>query len=177
MSYSEYADLFKSAQQNKNAKYKCFVFDLKNSRQLNDEIRYEAQIKSILTFNAMTKDLKELEIELGKKILIDEYPVTFSEEIANNKNTYAFLNNPTILNGDCFAFYCYNNVSAKDIKSLFLEQCKKNENEFVYNFSEGNFETLHIKEKNTKLWIGYIAQFLSYIKTDIIQYKNEEKIM
>ena len=178
MSYTEYYDLFVNAQQNKDAKYKCFVFDLVGSKTMDKNQRYDAQVKSIHTLNALAKDLKFLETKLGKKILVDENPVRYAVNIASPKDKlFAFLSNPAIVNGDCFVLYCHNGIKTEDIKKLFLKECKKVGNQFAYNFVEGNFETLDVNEKDKKYWVGYVAQQLSNIKQEKIQFKNEEMTM
>lgn len=178
MSYTEYYDLFKKAQQNKDAKYKCFVFDLVGSKTMDENKRYDAQVKSIHTLNALAKDLKMLEFQHNKKIVLNEPPIFISNNVASPKNKLlAFLSNPTIINGDCFVVYCYNDIDAKVVKELFLKECKNNNNEYAYNFAEGNFETLDIEERNKKYWVGYVAQQLSTIKQEKIQFKNQEMTM
>lgn len=178
MSYTEYYDLFVNAQQNKDAKYKCFVFDLVGSKTMSEIERYDAQVKSIHTLNALAQDLKFLGLKLGKRILLDEGPVSHVVNVANPKNKlFAFLNNPAIVNGDCFVLYCNNCIKTEDIKKIFLKECKNNNNQYEYNFVEGNFETLDVNERDKKYWIGYVAQQLSNFKQEKIQFKNEEMTM
>ena len=179
MSYTEYKDLFLKAQQNKNAEYKAVVFDLVGSKKMSKEERYDAQVKSIKTFNYMLRDLWAVERIVGQKILLNEKPVKIVNNIAKpNNEQFAYLSNPTILCGDCFVFYFKNDlIEAEDVKKLFMESAEKVKNTYAYNFAEGNFETLDINEQGKKYWIGHVAQQLSNNKTEKIQFKAEQEEM
>ena len=58
MSYEEYNDLFIKAQQNDNAKYIAFVFDIKSSKLMDKRTRKSAQLKTFNTINLMIKYIK-----------------------------------------------------------------------------------------------------------------------
>lgn len=177
MSYTEYLDLFKKAQKNENAEYKAVVFDLADSKKMSDQERYDAQLKSIKTFNNMLRDLWAIEKIIGTKLLLNEKPVKQVNNIAKPNNPqFAYLSNPTILNGDSFVFYFKNDIiELDDIKNLFLQNAERTKNTYCYHIAEGKFETLDINEQGKKYWIGHVAQQLSNLKTDKIQYKKEEQ--
>lgn len=167
MSYFEYDDLYLKAQK-RNAKFIAFVFDIKNSKSMDKNTRYIAQIKTIETIDLMIKKTNELENNTNKKILINESPVQKLDNIINMKDkTYMYLNNPCILFGDSFCFYCYNNsISVNDFKILFKKCCEKCKNNTKYHFNYGKFETLKYEEANEKYYIGYIVEKLSKEKIE-----------
>ena len=177
MSYTEFKKLYLKAQKNKNAKYQCVVFDLVGSKKMTELERFDAQVKSIKTFNEMLKQLKVAEFLASKPILLDKKPVSVVKDISKPKNNILmYLNNPVILNGDCFVFYLYNNaISINELKSLFYLSAEKTGNKYEYNFAQANFETLDATKQNKKYWIGHVAQQLSNSKQQ--QIKNQEKEM
>lgn len=167
MSYEEYNDLFLKAQKNKNAKYIAFVFDIKSSKLMDNLTRLNAQLKTFDTIDLMIEKLNKLEEKENRKILIDETPVQKIDNILNLKNnTFSFLNNPCVISGDSFAFYCYNNsIEIEQFKEIFLKAAKICKNTTKYHFSYGNFETLNYNESNEKYYIGYIVDKLSKEKS------------
>ena len=179
MSYTEYKDLFEKAQKNPNAKYKCVIFDLVGSKQMSASERYEAQVKSIDTFNDLLKQLKNLQFFVEEKLLVNEGPVCLVKNIADPKdNLKPFLSNPAILRGDCFVFYLQNNtVEMDDIKKMFKYSAEKFNNTFAYHICSGQFETLDVNERNEKYWIGYVSEQLENQKQEKIQYKQNEMTM
>lgn len=179
MSYTEYKDLFEKAQKNPNAKYKCVVFDLVGSKKMSEKERYLAQVKSIHTFNDLAKQLRLLQFIIEEKLLVNEEPVSLVKNITEPKNNLMpFLSNPAILNGDCFVFYLQNNtIGMDDIKKMFMYAAEKCNNEYAYNISSGQFETLDVNERNEKYWIGYVAQQLESQKHEKIQYDQNKMTM
>ena len=122
MSYEEYNDLFIKAQQNDNAKYIAFVFDIKSSKLMDKRTRKSAQLKTFNTINLMIKYIKTLEVECKNKILINELPVLTTDNVTKPRNEMlSYLNNPCVVFGDSFAFYCYNNsIKTRDFIDIFM---------------------------------------------------------
>ncbi|MBE5745937.1 MAG: hypothetical protein E7359_01430 [Clostridiales bacterium] len=169
MSYFEYDDLYLKAQQNKNAKYIAFCFDISNSKLMESRERLTAQIKSFETIDLVIKCLNKLEDKENKKILLDEKPVQKVESIIKTKDkTFSYLNNPCVLFGDSFVFYCYNkSISPEDFLKIFQACCNQARNKTKYHFNLGHFETLNYEDANKQYYIGYIAEKIAKEKTHI----------
>ena len=125
------------------------------------------------------KGIKQAEFLYDTTILLNKKPVSVTADISKQKNKMLiYLNNPVILNGDCFVFYLFNNtLNEAEIKSLFYQSADKNNNNYAYNFAQANFETLDATKQDKKYWIGHVAQQLSYAKQDKVQVKQEEMTM
>jgi len=168
MSYEEYNDLFLKAQKNEHAKYIAFVLDIKSSKLMDKKTRERAQLKSFNTLNLMIKQFNLLEKKLNKKILVDELPVLKVENITKIKSKIInFLNNPCVVFGDSFAFYCYNDIIMKeDFENIFKQCAKVCNNNTKYHINIGKFETLYYNEANEKYYIGYAVEKLCKEKND-----------
>lgn len=169
MSYEEYDDLFLKAQQNENAEYTAFILDIKNSRLMNNKTRKSAQLKTFNTLNLMVKYFKVLEEKTNEKILIDEIPVFKVKNITKPKITMLnYLNNPCVVFGDSFAFYCYDNTINKEKFINIFKYCARIcNNNIKYHFSSAKFETLYYNEANEKYYIGYVVEKLSKEKNNL----------
>ncbi len=176
MSYSEYNDLYKKAQKNKNAPYVCFSFDLAGSKKLNSEQFAFQQEAMIQTMKDMVTLIKHLEQKNNTKILLSDENVKICPEITS-KNFFVFLNNPCTTSGDFHAFYVYNNsIKEKDFLKLFLHCAKANNLYYNYHFQSANFETTKIQESHSKYYIGDCIGYLNYNKNDkIISVANQNE--
>lgn len=169
MSYFEYDDLYLKAQQNKNAKYIAFCFDIRNSKLMGSNERLTAQIKSFETIDLVIQCLNQLEEKENKKILLDEKPVQKLNNILKTKDkTYSYLNNPCVLFGDSFVFYCYNNsITPDDFLKIFQACCNEARNKTKYHFNLGVFETLNYNEANNEYYIGYLVEKIAKEKSNV----------
>ena len=168
MSYEEYRDLFVKAQNNNSAPYKCFSFDMKNSKTMNSDERYLAQIATFNTINNLTKKLLDIETQNKNKILLtnNEIKIVKNIPIRNNINTI-YYSNPCFTAGDSFHFYTYNNsISDEEFLNLFIEALKEENNYHTYHFASGNFETTNYSEANKKYYVGYIIAELTNNKNN-----------
>ena len=160
MSYDEYKDLFDKAQQ-KDTKYVAFVFDIKGSKKLPDKERYIAQIKTYETINLLTKKLKMIEKVYNKQILIEDPLLPIIDDI-KKRPKHTILSNPCFINGDCFAFFCYNHSISTDLfKGLFNLCAEQVDNKYAYHFATGKFETLDYGKGSKEYYAGYIIQQLT----------------
>ncbi len=162
MSYEEFEKEFNNAQKNKNAPYRMFVFDIKNSRKMSEYIRYDAQVKSLKTMILLAKKVLEIEENLGKRILFQDERVKLNVNFAlSNPN----LSNPCVNCGDAFAISIFNGIcSDNEILNLFLESAKSVGNLYAYNVSIGNFETTDYSIAAKKCYIGYCLSELCFNK-------------
>lgn len=153
MSYTEYENEFKNAQKNADAPYRMFVFDLKNSKKMDDYTRFDAQIKSKNTLQTFAKELQKFETQTGKSILLHDENVKLNLEFnLSNPN----LSNPTIVCGDSFAISILRgSCSDKEMIDLFLKIAKTFDNKYPYNVSIANFETTDYMKATKECYIGY----------------------
>lgn len=162
MSYNEYEREFINAQNNPHAPYRMFAFDLKNSKMMDEDVRYDAQIKSIETMKLLALALKEVEDKIGKRILF------FDERVKLNVNMDAypsFLGNPSFSAGDAFVISIFNgSCSDEEMIDYFLQCAKEVGNNYPYNVSMGNFETTDYSLATKKCYIGYCAAKLDLDK-------------
>lgn len=162
MSYEEFKNEFINAQKNINAPYRMFVFDIKNSKNMNDEIRFDAQIKSVKTLIFLAKALQEIEIKTGKKILFQDERVKLNLDFSIPNPNIA---NPCVNIGDSFVISIFNgSCSDKKIIETFLKSLKKFDNQYTYNLTIGNFETTDYGLAATKCYIGYCMSELCFNK-------------
>ena len=161
MSYDEYNDLYRNAQAS-DTKYIAFVLDIKESKKMDSEERYNAQIKSFETFNLLIKTINYLEKKNNIKILVDDFPVQRVKQITEiNNNGFAYLNNPCVVFGDSFGFYCYNNtINSKQFKAIFSSCAKICNNQTKYHFKSAKFETLKYEDGAKKYYLGYAIEKL-----------------
>ena len=171
MSYEEYNDLYLKAQRS-DAKFIAFVLDIKESREMDNKTRYNAQIKTFETLNLLIESINLLEQKNNVKILVNDLPVKRVKKITEvNSSGFAYLNNPCVVFGDSFAFYCYNNaLEEKQFRALLKNCAKVCNNETQYHFNSAKFETLNYEEGNNKYYLGYAIEKLCKDK------KNEEVI-
>lgn len=168
MSYEEYRDLFIKAQNNNSAPYKCFSFDIKNSKTLNSDERYLAQIATFNTINTLTQKLLKLEKEQNRKILLIDRNIKIAKIITNDMlPDKIYYSNPCFISGDSFHFYTYNNsISDEEFLNLFIEALKEENNYHTYHFASGKFETTNYSEANKKYYVGYIIAELTNNKNN-----------
>ena len=160
MSYDEYRDLFIKAQNNSNAPYMCFSFDLKNSKNMDNNERYLAQKLTFETINLFTKKILDLQKQENRNILLknDEIKICKNMPVDRIKLVdITYYSNPCFTAGDSFHYYTYNNsITEEEFISLFKESLFENSNYFTYHFASGKFETTNSGERNKKYYVGYI---------------------
>ena len=162
MSYEEYRDLFLKAQENTEAPYICFSFDLKNSKKMGDEERYLAQIKTFETINVLTKRILDLEKKEDRQILLQNNEIKIARNVVKDRPEITYYGNPCFTAGDSFHFYVYkNSLSVKEIISLFKASLNKTENYNTYHFAYGKFETTNYRTRNRKYYVGFVIAELT----------------
>ena len=161
---SFYIDLFLKCQD--KGKYRIFTFDIKNSTQMKN--RYQAQLQIFNLIDNIYSDLKELEIKLNKKILLDEEGYTHYTE--KNNVGFAFKYEPFVL-GDMVGLTIYNNSIDNDIIYELFEKNKKLLNiDFDFHINSGVYETDDYGLGATKCFRGYCIQIVSNLHKE--KYNN-----
>lgn len=162
MSFEEYDDLYLLAQNNSNAKYHMFSYDICGSREMKDLKTAEVLMRK-LAYN-MIKDILLIEKSLNRKILVQEKGYV---TIINNFQTvyslkgFARKEQPLFL-GDAFAITIYNgSLSEEQVNNIF--ENNKQKLNINYNFHKANclYETDSYEEGNTKYFRSYAFQKLT----------------
>ncbi len=176
MSYSEYNDLYKKAQKNKNAPYVCLSLDLVGSKKLDAKQALFFRYAMIETMKDMITMIKHLEQKNNTKILVSDENIEICPDTIC-RNFFAFLNNPCTVFGDFRAFYVYkNSIKEEDFIKIFLHCAKANNLYFSFHFQSANFETTNIKESHSKYYVGDCIGFLNQNKADkIISVANQNE--
>lgn len=164
-----YLDLFLKCQE--KGKYRIFTFDIKNSKQMKN--RYQAQVQIFNLIDNIYSDLKQLEIKLNKKILLDEEGYTHYTEV--NNGGFAFKYEPFNI-GDMVGLTIYNGSIDTDIVYEIFEKNKKQLNiDFDFNINSGVYETDDYGQGNKECFRGYCIQIVSNLHKE--EYKNVRKSM
>ncbi len=155
MSYLEYLDLFKKAQ-NKDCKYIAYFLDIKNSKT---EIKNSTDlIKHFMFINSLTD-------KLSPYLKQDEFNV-LNNLITKSKNIDANNNNPiSIGDGVCY-FFDKDKISTDKFKQIVVDCMKENSYKFDLHLNFAKYETNDIKEANSKLYKGYMLRILEELKSN-----------
>ena len=174
MSYDEYFDLYKQAQQ-KDCPYRAFMFDVANCKT-NPKYRekYFDVIKLFL------QKIKQQEILTDTKILrYNSNNMPIFESAGDDGRKF----NPMIL-GDMFTVFVENgSISTQKLLALFAETCKQLDYNYKFHFATCMYESDSYIQGGTKLYKGYVPQILEKISKTNNFYidknytdKGEEKI-
>lgn len=160
-----YIDLFFKCQE--TGKYRIFTFDIKNSKKMKN--RYQAQLQIFNLIDNIYKDLKQLEIKLDKKILLDEEGYTHYTQ-KNENSGFAFKYEPFVI-GDMVGLTIYNGSIDNDIIYEIFEKNKKQLNiDFDFHINSGVYETDDYGLGNKECFRGYCIQIVSNLHKE--GYKN-----
>lgn len=162
MSSIEYIDLFIKAQNNMDANFHMFTFDIVGSKNLSTEELLEAEglLQKIIieTYNIIYK--KE-QID-NKKILV------YDKDFVRNDNIVTFIPHEFGLKiepfklGDMVGFTIYkNSLSKEDVITIFDTVKEKYNYKYELHYANGYYETNNYIEGNTKLFRGYCIDILS----------------
>lgn len=151
-----YIDLFLKCQE--TGKYRIFTFDIKDSKKMKN--RYQAQLQIFNLIDNIYSDLKQLEIKLNKKILLDEEGYTHYK--SQNKNSgFAFKYEPFNI-GDMVGLTIYNGSIDNDVIYEIFEKNKKQLNiDFDFHINSGVYETDDYGLGVQKCFRGYCIQIVS----------------
>ena len=157
MSTFEYNDLFLKCQE--TGKYHVFIFDIVESKKMNPEKRYAAQIKIIELISMVYKKIEIKQIKENKKILVFEDGFTKLGE--RMKKEFGYKQEPFLL-GDLIGLTVYRDTISSDEVINIFNNCKKILNvDFDFHMADGYYETNNWNEANNKYFRGYCIDLLS----------------
>ena len=184
MSYVEYEDLYKKAQ-NKKTDFVIYTLDIKESQKCN----IKDKEKSIKLMFKVAKVFECLELKFNKKFLVKNEYITHAKEYKDYKlkNQFLCYYNPNFSSGDFISFYFYSENINKELFFKVVQKIIKNQNNnLTYHFASLNYETNDYVKANTKYWVGYAQQKLineknlrsfDLNKNQIIDLKNKNLIL
>ena len=170
MSYIEYIDMFKAAQE-KGCPYRAFVIDIVNSRQQSqyivDTVNHHRFVDYIYSL------LENEEKLLGKEILLKDgnnQHIGLFERKGINGNLY----NPMVL-GDMAAYFVYNgSITADRFMEIAITAMKEYNITYPFHFATGVYETNDYASGGSKMYKGYMPQILETVskKSGIVLSKD-----
>lgn len=161
MSTYEYNDLFINCQD--TGKYHMFVFDIENSKQMDDQTRMQAQYQIIDLSLTMYKKLQEKEKEENRQILVFEKDFNHFWEEKKYKG-FGVKTEPFLYGGDTIGFTIYrDSVSEEEVMSIFEKTKEELGIKFNMHSANGYYETNDYKEGATKYFRGYCVDLLGNI--------------
>lgn len=161
MSYSEYFDLFYTAQK-KSCKYRALLIDVKNSRNVLKS--FDEYHKFHLCIDHIIETLSQLGTKRGNEILLQNENNVIHKTTSKTRINDSNLNcNPMIL-GDCACFFINDgSLSENDFISILCNAINKFKIDFAFHFASGKYETDSYAEGNKKLYKGYMLPLLENI--------------
>ena len=158
MSTFEYNDLYLKCQN--NGTYHVFIFDIINSKNMDKEYRYLAQLHLIKLMNNIYEELKKIEQTQNKKILVfEEDFITF--ESNQPSKTFGLKQEPFLF-GDTFGFTVYtNSIEKETIYKIYNHQKRLLNIDFDFHLADGLYETNDYSEANNKYFRGYCIDLLT----------------
>lgn len=166
MSTLEYNDLYLLCQD--TGRYHMFVFDIVDSKKMDSETRYNAQIKMIKLMKSIYAVIQEIQEKTGKQILVfEDQFVDYDSKIPSCG--FGMKVEPFLI-GDIFGFTIYRDSLDKDIIMSIYEYFRISlDIDFDFHIADGYYETNDYGEGGTKYFRGYCMDLLSnfHKKTNI----------
>lgn len=190
MSSIEYYDMFCESQNDKSL-YKMYVYDVVNSRHIEDKFHY----KNFILISYVMKRVSVIEKVRNIKILYDGNDLIhrdvykeLPDDITNilMDNNYKINYNPLvktanradmiepIILGDAIAFTVYNNtITDYEVDAIFEESKRKLNINYNFHKTSGCYNTNDYVLGGEMLFRGYCFQILSeYHKMDLNKQKK-----
>ena len=164
MSSIEYIDLFMRVQNNKEAKYHLFTFDIVGSTKMSSEHLVEAEsiLQNIITdvYNILCQKEKAI----NKKILVFENSfIKDNDLVITGIHEFGLKIEPFKL-GDMVGFTIYRNtLSREEIIAIFNMVKEQYKYEYELHYADGYYETNDYSDGSNKLFRGYCIDILSNI--------------
>ena len=156
MSYEEYFDMFWAAQK-KDCKYRAFMIDVKDSRNVLIGKKY-------LTFHNLVDSVTEKLCELNKKnndniFLIDDNNHTML--FKNYQKCDPLKRNPMII-GDCACYFTKNTkkFTNTDFLKIVVESMKELNIDYKLHFLSAKYQTHDYSKGGKELYKGYMLPIL-----------------
>lgn len=179
MSYKEYNDLLVKCQ--KNGKYRVFTIDIVNSSNMNAEERINIEYSLINIIERIYQDIKMLEKELNKQILITDEGFNTALDKQELDNIGQVPTDWFIL-GDAAGLTIHNNtIPTEVIHKIIALNLKEMNLENMFHIYDLAYETNNYIEGHDKYFRGYAIQMSSTIhktpkfKKQIDNLKQETK--
>ena len=159
MSYTEYLDMFESAQE-KDCPYRAFVMDIVNSRQQSqyivENVNHHRFVEHIYSL------LEDEEKVVGREILLkdenNQHKGPFDRKGINGN-----LYNPMVL-GDMSAYFVYNgSITTDRFVELAVSDMKEYGITYPFHLATGVYETNDYAMGGNLLYKGYMPQILEKV--------------
>ena len=152
MSTYEYNDLFLKCQD--TGKYHVFIFDIEESKKMDNKTRNDAQNKLIKLMKCIYFTIKDIEKRTNKKILVfEENFVSFDSGLPIKG--FGMKQEPFLF-GDTFGFTIYKDSLDKNIILNIYNYFKYSLNiDFNFHLADGYYETNDYDEGHTKYFACY----------------------
>lgn len=175
MSYYEYLDLYKLAQEKNNSLYYVISFDVVNSKRLSYEKRKKLQDNINIIVKYVYNQLLNCEVELNKQVVIKD------ERFIRPWNQKKFECNGSYIDplifGDTFQFTVLRNTISKEKIINWVEKCRISLNmEEKFHINDAYYETNEYEEGNDKLYRGYCLQILEESHKPLVKEKLKKII-
>ena len=175
MSYTEYFDLYYSAQK-KDCKYRAFLIDVKNSKKCLEGSKY---FKYHQCVDYITEELCKLKKINGKEVFLqneNNIKMTFQNYTGPSNN---LIRNPMIV-GDCACFFVNNNtITENQFIKIMCDAIQKFDVDFAFHYLSGQYETDDYAKGGKQLCKAYmlpIMEDLSKKQGLLIDKKCAEKL-
>jgi len=172
MSTSEYYDLCYKAQNNLDAKYHIFVFDIKGSKEMPKEERCDAQVKMEELMLKMYAEIENIEIKEDREILLRECIVSYNDRNKVNKK-FGMLFEPFLF-ADTFGFTVYkDSISREEVLEIYDKFKGELGINFSFNINDLYYETNDYSMGGILFFRGYAIDIASNLHKD---YMSKVKI-
>ena len=191
MSWDEYKDIYKNAQ-NRKCPYKAFLIDVVNSKRIfsNNYPKYKKLHK---LFNYISIELLKANKDTNKQIFRNDENNKLCLLIKNRNKyensgifvlkgneDYKNLISNTMILGDCACYFTNNNTITDDkFMDIVKNGIKKLDIDFDLHFISAQYETDKYEEGGKKLYKGYMLQILEHFSKKegkIISHNELEKL-
>lgn len=150
MSYHEYNDLFDACQN--TAPYHMFIYDVQNSKAIQDKNRQE---KLLLLIHTVYQRILQLE-QVRKQTIIHR------NSLFDDDNPIGYLREPILIDGDTIGFTIMrDSMTADEVNELFYQVREELNIPYEFHLADGYYETDLYEEGNTKYFRGYCIQYLN----------------
>ena len=159
MSYTEYIDMYKLAQQ-KDCPYRAFVLDIVNSRKQSQYIvenyKYHQFVDRVYSL------IEREELLTGREILLKDSN-NIHKELGDTKGINGNLYNPMVL-GDMSAYFVKNGgLSTERFIEIAVFAMKEYGITYPFHLATGVYETNEYAMGGNLLYKGYMPQILEKV--------------
>lgn len=169
MSTSEYNDLFIKCQNDPDAIYQVFTFDLVNSRNLNNIDLKEAEDSLVQIIKEVYLIIKKIEKVKKKKILVFEEDFNFLFDENQKSSGFGLKTEPFKL-GDMVGLTMYrDSLLTEEVIAIFDSVKTKYNYKYPLHYANGYYETNDYNKANEKYFRGYCIDIVSSMHKENIK--------